>query len=164
MITPLPVNFQSITSALPNLTKKELEDIRRRCVILLQSKQSTRQNIEEDDWLLYGVGQELKYRGLEDGERFAAFRIKNASSYSGYLEKARAVRTLLEECAPNITTVERRYLGEIAAKELARYIDTWKNTDVSRDSLLHHIDKIPVALQRSFPNYLESKLLGMLIK
>ena len=153
----MAVSYQQVLEALPTLGRKDLNEVRKRCIVLSQGRVEPREvPVEDEDWLLLGVLHELTRRGL-DGR---VFRLKSTGSYAGFASQSERVREVLMLAAPDLTAVERRALGRVAAKALANYI-TW--TAVTRDSLLTYISRVPVAIDAAYPGYLEHGMLKMVI-
>ncbi len=152
-------DHQQILTALPTLNRQQLEGIRQRASLLLQHRTHKNESIEDEDWLLAGILTELKHRGLSN---YQNFRIKKSSSFAGFQTQSETVRILLEQGAPGLNLVERRFLGEIAGYELANYIKGW--TDVSLYTMLENVGKVPMAIDHAFPGYLASKMLWVVIR
>lgn len=152
------VDFDQITETLPRLSKKQLEQIKGRINLLLAHQPKTVVPLEEEDWILRGILIALKDRGLCDEAFVRNFRLKPAS-FPRYHKHVDEVKRLLEQCAPGISLVERRALGEVAGRELAKYI--WQ--DVSLTNLLNNVEYIPHAIDKSFPGYMASKMLAVLV-
>lgn len=162
------VDYQDILNALPFLDRSQLEQVKKRVNLNIQGKTGrTVNSLEGEDWLLEGIKAELKRRGIDQTP--LPFVLKNNTAFKGFNTKSARVRELLEKAAPGLSLVERRYLGEVSVKELARYIETWQpkagqdKVAVSLYSLLHHVDRIPEALNNSFPGYIEAQMLGIII-
>jgi hypothetical protein len=154
----MTVEFEEVVRRLPKLTQAELSQVRGRCALLLQSKIAPVPALADEDWLLEGITTELHNIGIYVN---TSFRVKKSHSFKGYLTKSEEVRKLLLEAAPGITLTERHYLGQIAARELIRYI-TWQDT--SLNSLLDHIHCVPNALEKAFPGYLQSRNLRIIVQ
>jgi len=152
------ITIQDIIWAIPSLNRKELETVKKTVQYHLGKKASSN-SIEEEDWLLAGLLAELRRRGIAN--KGDGFRIKKLSSFASFQTKSIEIRSLLEESAPSLNIIERKYLGEIAAYELANYI-TWY--DISLNVLLENINLIPLAIEKSFPGYMSSKMLGIIIQ
>lgn len=61
-----------------------------------------------------------------------------------------------------MTTAERYALGKMVARALRDYL-VWQE-HFGLKSMLAQVDKIPEALDASFPGYIASGMLGVLIK
>jgi hypothetical protein len=159
--------YKDILESVPYLKRNELEELRLRVNFNLKAKSTSpvKEPIESEDWILEGIKTEIERRGLMD--KGMQFRIKNNTSFQGFQTKSQAVRELLAKAAPDLTVIERRYLGEVAAKELARYIEGWNSEDyqvvISLHTLLRYVDRIPEAIEHSFPGYIASQMLGIII-
>jgi hypothetical protein len=156
-----PVSLRTVLSALPSFSRSELQNIRQRCQVLMQSgTTSVTPIMEEEDWLLLGMMTETKRRGQYVPARFRADR---GSSFGSYNTKAAQVRDILELCAPGLNLVEKRALGEVAAKALADML-TNRDLDATFHNMLLRVDRIPAALEREYPGYLESRMLGITVR
>ena len=156
--SPHALDASYVLSALPRLNKGELEEVKRRTTALLQmGRRTDPQPIEDEDWLLLGILSELRHRGLDNRP---TVRLKKASSYAGFSAQSERVRQLLLDAAPGLTAVQRRALGEIAARALADYL-TW--TDLNRDTLMRFVGRVPEALDKAYPGYTSSGLLPLII-
>ena len=151
--------YQSIVASLPTMTKAQLTDLRRQILFFIDNKESG--GIENRDWLLDGIVAVLRERGV--GHMIPAnFRVRKASSYAGYETQADRVRMVLTQAIPNMTVTQQQSIGVIAARALADYISGW--SEVTFDSLLRNVAKIPESLDAAFPGYLDSGMLPFLIK
>lgn len=151
------MTYQEILAAVPRLSRRELEGVRRACAASLALLGGAGQD-KSEDWILGGILAELASRGLPVRPDFT---IKNAAAYKGYMGRSVVVREHIEALVPDFTLNERRALGEAAAHSLARYI-TWKT--ISLDVLLERVDLVPQAIEKSFPGYMASGLLGVVIR
>lgn len=162
--------FTDIISTLPRLSAEQLEEVRKRISALQALSGKTAGKIEaapiqaadEFDYLLEGVLEEIRARGL--GPTIpGGFRIRKLKSFANYSEKSGRIKELLaKNLGPGIKRAEYRALGLILARSLARSLEVW--TEISLDTMLRNIDKIPDALDQAFPGYLNSGLLHMLLK
>jgi hypothetical protein len=156
--------FRELVGKLPLLTKAQMTDVRRRLGFLIGGASEGQQS----DWLLEGVLSELRRRGL--GHMVPpSFTIRKSNSYHGYETQADRVRLVLTAAVPNMTLPETMSMGAIAAKCLADFILTWKRDDggkfeVSLETMLHNIHQVPAALDAAFPGYLESGMMGFLLR
>ena len=145
---------------LPKLGRPDLEKVRQRVVFLL-GVAASKGHSPEQDWLLDGITNELRRRGL--WARTSTIPAKLLPD--GYAEKSAVVREhLLKGLAkPNPKPVERMALGGLAAAALADYL-TKVQVPVGPKTLLNNVEKIPLALEESFPGYWAQKLLGFCVK
>lgn len=150
------IDFADILRTLPALNRKQLEELRTKAAFFIQRRPDVNVSMEDEDWLLSGIKKELVRRGLEKPD----FVFRKNDSYRSFVTTSVKVRELLEEAAPGLSLVERRYLGEIAAKELARYL----RVEITLRSMLEHASQIPQALNRAFPGYMEGRMLGIVIR
>ena len=152
------MDYEDLLVSLTQLSRVQLEAVRQRTAVLLQLKTGTGITVEETDWLLAGILTELRRRGLDARDNF---RIRSSSAFAGFQTQSQSVRALLERVAPDLTMVQKRALGEVAAYELARLI-TW--TSPSREVMLMNIARAPEAIDRAYPGYLEAGLIHLVIR
>ena len=116
---------------------------------------------QSQDWLLLGLTGELRRRGL--WARTCPLPAKLLPT--DYAEKAEHVRQHLLKGynSPNPRTVERMALGGLAGSVLADYL-TKIRVPVTPKTVLINVEKVPVALEESFPGYWGQKLLGFCIQ
>lgn len=149
------MSYQSICEELPSLTRKELDDIRKRCALLMQNQSIRSDAVEEQDWILEGILHECQHRGIYVGR---SFHIKRTGSFAAFITKSEALRELLAECAPGLTPVQRVALGQVCARELANYL-----RQPSFQSMMNHVHLIPTALEEAYPGYMQSRLLSLVV-
>jgi len=151
-------DYKQLTDQLPALTKKQMTDLRARLLLLMGEKE--RGGVENADWILDGIMTVVHERGL--GHMIPPnFRIRKNRSFASYETQADRVRQLLNEAIPNMTLVEQRGIGVLAARALADYISSW--SEVSFDSLLRNVAKIPEALDAAFPGYIDAGMLSFVL-
>jgi len=160
-------NFQKICDLLPSLDRGELEQVRTRCAYQLQHKTAKQTIVDQQDWLLEGVLAELQFRGIYTSRN--QLQIKNPRSFAGYTTKATAVRALLEHAAPNLTSLQKMSLGRVSAHELFEFLTSWKDEDgvsrpVTLNLMLESVHLVPNALDRAFPGYMASQMLGLIVR
>jgi hypothetical protein len=149
-----PHEFDALVRRLPELTKTQMTELRRRILFLIDDKESG--GVTNEDWILHGIVSVLNERGI--GYMVPPnFRIKKARAFAGYETSADRVRILLTDAIPEMTITEQRSLGVIAARALADYISSWSS--VTFDSLMRNVSKIPEALDEAFPGYISSGLI-----
>lgn len=151
----MAANASDIMIGLASLTRTELEAVRNRCSYLLQHERGGRQ--VQDDWLLAGILHELRRCGIDNR---ATYRPRKSSA--SFVPQSARVRKLLTDAVPDMSTAECLLLGEIAASCLASYIA--RRYELSLASMLGRVSQVPVAIDSSFPGYLESGMLGMVIR
>ncbi len=156
-----PLNYQEVLNTISFFNLRQLEELRSKALFLIQLRSKSTQGIEDSDWLLAGILTELTYRGLiSEKDRF---RVKKATSFRGFQTKSEKVRELLENSAPELNNIEKKALGQICGRELAYYL-TYNGNDVSLHLLLEHVDLTLMAMDKAFPGYLQSRMLGVIIK
>ena len=160
---------QQVFELLPQLSALEIQEVKKRILALggispvsaNEGKQKITIDVPTDDWLLEGILEELRRRRL--GSTIPPqFRIKNLRSFSSYSPKAERVKTFISENYPKLSVLEKKALGLILGRCLARSLESW--ADISLDTMLRNVDKVPEALDKSFPGYLRGGLLPVLLK
>lgn len=158
------VDYESIIGSLPSLSKTQLAEVKKRATALASLSRSLeveQSPVEDEDWLLHGVLSELRRRGLDH----RPFNIRNPASFAGFSTQSASVRETLVLAAPDLTAVQRRVLGEIAAYELARYLQSWKKApEINRETMLRYISRVPEAVETAYPGYLEAGLLSLIVR
>ena len=150
-------DFDTIVSRIPEMTKQQMTDLRRRLLFFMGTKDSS----PDQDWLLQGILTVIRERGM--GNMIPPnFRIKNTKSFGEYETQADRVRELLSNAIPDMTVVEQHALGVLSARALAIYLS--KFTDVSLHNMLFYVARIPEAIDDSYPNYLASGTLAFIIR
>jgi len=154
------MSYQSICEELPLLSRKQLDDIRKRCALLMQNQSIRSDTVEEQDWVLEGILHECQHRGIFVGR---SFHIKRTGSFASYATKSEALRELLTQCAPGLTPIQYVALGQVCARELANYLTLAFNSPPSFKSMMDRVDWIPRAIDVAFPGYMASKLLQLTV-
>jgi hypothetical protein len=151
-------DYKHLTDQLPILTKKQMADLRARLLLLMGERE--RASISNADWILDGIMTVVQERGL--GHMVPPnFRIRKNRSFSSYETVADRVRQLLDTAVPNMSLVEQRGMGVLAARALADYVGEW--SEVSFENLLRNVGKIPEALDAAFPGYIDSGMLSFVL-
>lgn len=152
-------DYQYICERLPLASRKQRDDFRQRIVFLSQGKDKQAEGVEEQDWLLEGIIRDCKKRGMYVSRNFH-MRNRKTGSFASYITKSQIVRELLLECAPGLSPVQQQALGVVAARELADYL----TVGASFEYMMKMVHLVPTALERAFPGYMASKLLGMVVR
>lgn len=146
--------YDQIIKLLSECSKGELEQIRKRCGALASIGPKHRvetQNVK-DDWLLSGILEELKNRGL--GSSLPSdFQIRNRQSFASYYKRSEKVREVFEEKV-QLRNGDKLALGRICARCLARKVDEF--APISLDSMLRNINLVLEGFENSFPGYISS--------
>lgn len=145
-----------LLQSLQSMSRSQLEQVRQRASYHLQHKTGAIESVEDEDWLMLGILHELDRRGLDA----RPIRLKKPASFAQYQTQSENVRALLLKAAPGLNVLQRRALGQVASKELARYL-TW--VDVNRGSMLMYVSKIPEAIDAAYPGYMAAKMLGLVV-
>ena len=114
-----------------------------------------------DDWLLHGAFAELRRRGLmSEGSSPPPRVVKNAAP--NWESQSEPMRVLLERgLGPSPTTAHRWAIGQVAMRALAEYLEN-RGPPICLRVLLTNINKLPAAMEQSFPGYIQSQLLCFL--
>jgi hypothetical protein len=116
------------------------------------------------DWLLAGIELELQRRG----QAFPALSPSRLSDLApSYAEDADLIRRDLESRMRKANEGDVQYvqlvaLGFVIAKALARKLEAYRPVGVK--ALLNSVILIPEAVEESFPGYLQSGLINMLVR
>ena len=158
--------YLKVIELLSKLSSEELEKVRLHIIArpdyIGRSKRKN-VNLQEvnDDYLLSGILHEMEVRGMQDLIP-SNFYIKNKSSFNSYWEGSKSVREHLELKLINMNTSERLILGRICSRSLAKEVIQF--APIGLDSMLNNVRKIPEALDKSFPGYIEAGLIGFLLQ
>lgn len=149
--------FDAIVSKIPEMTKAQMTDLRRRLLFFV----GKRTDSTNQDWLLNGILDVVRERGL--GQMIPPnFHIRNTKSYGDYETQADRVRQLLSDAIPEMSVIEQRTMGVIAARALAAHLA--KFTEISLHNMLFYVARTPEALDDAFPEYLSSGTLEFIIR
>jgi len=146
---------------LPELSKKDREEVRKRLVFLgTRSAPVEEQQVEADDWLLLGFTEELRRRGLVTPR----FHFLPKMVPTSYPAKSADVRKYLlsgySQAHP--PRAELLALGRLAAHVLCSFLKKIK-VPVGPKTVLEHTHQVPAAFEESFPGYWRSRALGVII-
>jgi hypothetical protein len=123
-----------------------------------------RAEVPPRDWLLAGIELELQRRG----QAFPALSPSRLSDLApSYAEDADLIRRDLESRMRKANNGDVQYaqlvaLGFEVAKALARKLEAYRPVGVK--ALLTSVVLIPEAVEKSFPGYLQSGLINMLVR
>ena len=163
--------FDTIRKLLPKLSAQRIHDLRLLLDTYYVAPEATT-NDDTSDWLLSGIQDEMRRRGLGCPPLTPKFVNKDA------LAQAAAVKEILTKSARrgggSLSTTQWLALGKVCAKALATLISNWKVQDETTQAwkpvpfsvrmMLTNIAKVPEALEAGFPGYLESGLLHFLVR
>jgi hypothetical protein len=114
------------------------------------------------DWLFEGIIAELGRRGLN----YRAPQVTQSRS-ENYEQDSVFVRTRLEQNLKVLVPQPKRAhflaLGSRSAHSLAEYISRW-DTPLGLKFMLNNVSRTFEALDRSFPGYLASGMVGVLVQ
>lgn len=150
--------LNSVLLALPGLSAEELQIVRTRAGASASLSRPAVRREEQPgggDYILEGINQELKRRGLLCGGKHLPPQVIPAS----YAEAAEGVREHFAEYLGKLPAREQAALGQLMANALARWL-TKRGKPVAAWSLLAHVPQIPAAVDDAFPGYLQSGLLA----
>lgn len=145
--------LETVLRELPHLKPEEIAKVRSRLGAAASFSKAA--PIEEIDYLFDGVQCELRRRGLLGRNAVLPRRVVPV----GYEQAASEVRDHLGQSVGSLSSLDRVALGQLAARELAAYLERGK-IPISPKTLLTNIDKIPSAIDASFPGYLEAGVLS----
>lgn len=160
-IVKYPIPYKLIKEAIPELNRQQLTELRTLASWQLQQKAGRKdEGVQEQDWLLEGIIFVLNERGL--GKQVPhSFRLKNNKSFASYQTQSERIKSLIEDAlGNNSSTMELKQAGIIAARALASFLAK----EVSFHAMMFSISRIPEAIQRSFPGYIESGLLPLILR
>ena len=141
------MTVQDLLRHLPELSKADLEKIRQRIQLLTGGDGSKARTDLSDDWLLTGVSNELRRRGLLAGKVWSGMLPKS------WEEKAAPVREyLLEGFNTRLNRTQRVAIAQLAAEKLIAHLEPWADR-ITPKLVLSTIDRVPAALEDSFPGY-----------
>ena len=141
--------LQEVQKLIPQLSASDVSQVRNLLALFNNQKEE-----KVDNWLIDGFIRELELRGLP--------RIPKISTTQTYKSKKLNIDKICNyfEQFCN-TTNQKRLLGNILARCLITYIESW--SEISLLKLIHHVDLTIEAFERMFPGYLQSKLLVFLL-
>lgn len=154
------MTVQELLRRLPELSQADLEKVRHRVQLLAGSTKTQGPKSSTDDWLLGGFERELKRRGL------IADKVWKGALPSNWAEKSEPVQTyLLKGSTKKLATAERISLGQMAAASLFDYFERYFiHVSPTPRLLFHNVEKVPAALEASFPGYWAARTLDFCLK
>lgn len=154
-------SLDEILKLLPELSKVELSTVRNHCSGLISiGKEKPSISEIRQDWLLEGILQELRSRGL--GETIPSeFFIRNKSSFGNYAERSEKIRKLVGNAIGN-SSVDLLALGRVLGRLLAQRVNSF--APISLETLLRNVGMIPEAIDAAYPGYLAAGMLPMLVR
>lgn len=154
------MTVQELLRKLPELSTTDLEKVRRRLQLLRGSSapSSATAKLKAEDWLVEGFCTELRRRGLFAGGRYPSLLPSNWS------EKSEGVKTfLLKGFSNKINMTEKRALAALSASQLIDYFQRG-GIKVTPKLLFANVEKIPEALEASFPGYWQAQAFSFCIR
>jgi hypothetical protein len=155
----LGADLEEVLKRLPKLSSVDLEKVALR-VGFMRGGKSVKNNSSEYDWLLEGFLIELRKRGLWVGSNVPKKLITHQ-----YLEKSAEVRKFLLTglSRTKLSSAEHLELGMLAGTVLMEYLSKAK-VALNLKMLTLNVDKVPFALEESFPGYWAARLLGFCLR
>lgn len=153
--------LQTVLQILPTLSVPELEEVKSKAQAGLVL--STLPGVPapagrfEGDWLLEGITHVLQSRGIIRSGH--SLMMIDGKVKAALLE---AQNGLLAAVGRPLKTVEKVALGRVTAEALADMISAY--APLGPKIMLQHIPKATQALENSFPGYLASGMVGLLIQ
>jgi hypothetical protein len=154
----------NILHTLPNLSPQDLQQLitKAKACLILNGQPTVPSEAplplpkySNQDYLLEGIHSELRRRGLLGKNA----RLPERAFPSGYVQASYTVRQHLEE-QMNLKGVDRTALGQLAGRCLADWLEL-RNIQVRPKLMLLNISNVPVAIDYSYPGYLEAGLLPL---
>jgi hypothetical protein len=158
--------YQQALHLLPSLTADERKNLRVALGQFNGSAKSVVATSSVDDWLFEGVLKELSRRGL-------VYRVKDAADVQriapNYEDDAAFVRSTLEKSLkqgmPDFRRIHLSALGCASARCLANYITSWRlQSPLGLKFMLTNTSKTFEAIDKSFPGYLQSGMVSVLVQ
>jgi hypothetical protein len=150
-----PADFDKLVATLPQLTMIQIKELRAR----LQALEAPKDEPVVGDWLTNGILLELKRRGLTHGTGTVWKRILP----KGYAEECAEVRgLLLQRVHRALSPAEQHVMGQIVARALADYLIV--RAPLGLRGMLTNIWNVPTAMEASYPGYLGSGFMELLLK
>jgi hypothetical protein len=148
--------FARICAVLPVLTPAELEQVRARAGFLAGTATTgSPRPADEPDWLVRGIEDELRRRGLLGTGKLPATKLVPA-----WAATSAAVRADLRRAVERTRPWRHPWaaLGRAAARALASWLVA-AHIPVTPRTMLLNADKTLLALDAAFPGYVEAGLL-----
>ena len=157
-MTKPPSNLETVLMIIPTLKPDEQLEVKKRVDFLLSSILTHPSRPVQDDWLTEGIVTELIRRGsLHKGMDWKKVAPK------GYNKSVENVREFLSRAVRKpLNTAEKYALGRLVARALSDYLANTPGFGLK--VVLQNVNKVPEALDASYPGYAASGMLGMLIK
>jgi hypothetical protein len=154
---------EQILRLIPTLSSDDLGPVQAALNLTRDTKEVPNQPDISSDWILGGIMTYLCKRGVL-AEKGAYWKIKKSAQYKTYLHKLPGIMGYMTRIEQSLTTVSkhRTMLGYITAKALAQYLEGQGIFCVS--TMLSQIDKIPEAIEASYPNYVSSGMFGFILQ
>ncbi len=152
----MAVNLPSLLDSLGELPSNDLQQVAIKTKALLSLRgASTGHSGNGDDYILEGIYHALHAEGLISRDH----RMHKRHIPPGFEKHSQEVRALLESCVGQLRPVERAALGQLAGRCLAKYLKS-KGKEVTLQSMMFEVYRIPAAIDRAYPDYLRSGLLS----
>ncbi len=148
----MKVNYlERVTQNLSKLSQKELIQVKAHVHLLLEEH-----SFKSDDWLLQGYRFVCKRSGVK-----TSYSTKD-ESYHIYKNTSESVKQVFLNAIADegfINEIQLLALGRTLSKALSEFCSSEFNLPLSMNVLLSRTPLLIQAFERSFPGYLESKIL-----
>lgn len=155
---------EQILALIPKLKAEDIPAIRK-SLDCIASDQHSKVPVElnADDWLLPGIVSYLSWKGLLSGSKGASLLMKR-KGFAQYQQKLPDALEYLDDLLAKyeLGTRHRTQMAIIATYTLGGLLEHWKVFSVG--AMLINIDKIPEAVERGFPGYIQAGLFGFVLK
>lgn len=167
MVVTIPL--KKIVGQLPQMSRADR--MRLRVALDFVDGGKTKQRAESvarstDDWILPGIGRELRRRGLVTGKLSSEQISRAAPNYraDAALFCSRYQKRFQRE-RPGLRHAELVGLGIVFARALADYLPGVlpPNVGLGLRTMLSNVSKLPDAIEASFPDYLQCGMILALI-
>lgn len=154
-------DYRRVCEALPQLSREELADLRRRATFLMggraQDGEAQQPARDDRDWLLRGIEDELRRRGVTGRRPLVVDRILPSSwPWAEVSAAARSDLTAALGAPPDPRQLAA--LGQLAARCLATLLES-RDIPVGPRTMLRSADRTMEAVDAQFPGYAARGLL-----
>lgn len=156
MNKPATRGFSDLCASLTELTPAELEQVRLRAAFLSGGSAASPAALDDvdDDWLLRGIGEELKRRGVTGSARMQADQVDPR-----WREKSAQLRAdLVRAHGGTVGARTATALGRMVARALADWLVAAR-VPLGPRTMLKNVGSAWVAIEEAFPGYVEAGML-----
>ena len=153
-------DLDRLLALLPSLTPKEKVEATKALKALSQFDRESPDSTADvdEDLVLEAIYDVLTRRGAEFTSPGMYYKSR---SFPSFRAKIPALMRYVRQAAQ--TRQQQRYLLSIGINSLYNYLFA-KNIPINYASILRTIDLVPAMVNRAFPGYAESGLLGMIVR